>query len=191
MILSFQTDMPGQTVQSSLIRVYTVCYSVCIVWTHYSMVEPHSSNFRVITTNLLGVRIFRKFKVCVKQVQNLLGTGYSRYVDFAYLDTITYVEVIFHSQNVFSIYLCISTPSVSKTVNMKQRVSRGNFSCSRHIFCYICYFLCRSKKSALTRAPYCLFWQCTCITCGAKIFQTKINQRTIGPVSLTWVLRIC
>ena len=27
------------------------------------MVEPHSSNFRVITTNILGVRIFRKFTV--------------------------------------------------------------------------------------------------------------------------------
>ena len=67
MILSFQTDMPGQTVQtqirSILIRVYAVCNSVCMVWTHYSMVEPHSSNFRVITTNLLGVRIFRKFTV--------------------------------------------------------------------------------------------------------------------------------
>ena len=74
MILSFRTDMPGQTVQtqirllleeqrSSLIRVYTVCHSACIVWTHYSMVEPHSSNFRVITTNFLGVRIFRKFTV--------------------------------------------------------------------------------------------------------------------------------
>ena len=25
------------------------------------MVKPHSSNFRVITTNILGVRIFRKF----------------------------------------------------------------------------------------------------------------------------------
>ena len=25
------------------------------------MVEPHSSKFRVITTNILGVRIFRKF----------------------------------------------------------------------------------------------------------------------------------
>ena len=63
-ILSFWTDMPGQTVQTqSLIRVYTVCHSVCIVWTHYSMVEPHYSNFRVITTNCLGVRIFRKFMV--------------------------------------------------------------------------------------------------------------------------------
>ena len=27
------------------------------------MVEPHSSNFRMITTNVLGVRIFRKFTV--------------------------------------------------------------------------------------------------------------------------------
>ena len=27
------------------------------------MVEPHSSNFRVITTNFWGVRIFRKFTV--------------------------------------------------------------------------------------------------------------------------------
>ena len=46
-----------------LIRVYTVCHFICIVWTHYSMAEPHSSNFRVITTNCLGVRIFRKFSV--------------------------------------------------------------------------------------------------------------------------------
>ena len=56
--------MLGQTVQTQirllLIRVYTVCCSVCIVWTHYSMVEPHSSYFRVITTNFLGVGIFRK-----------------------------------------------------------------------------------------------------------------------------------
>ena len=65
MILSLRTDRPGQTVQTqiSLIRVYTVCHSVCIIWTHYYMVEPHSSNFRVITTNFLGVRIFRKFTV--------------------------------------------------------------------------------------------------------------------------------
>ena len=54
---------PDQTARSSLIRVYTVCHSVCIVQTHYSMVEPHSSNFRVITTNVLGFRIFRKFTV--------------------------------------------------------------------------------------------------------------------------------
>ena len=55
---------PDQTAPR-LIRVYTVCHSVCIVWTHYSMVEPHSSNFRVITTNFWGVRIFRKFTVMI------------------------------------------------------------------------------------------------------------------------------
>ena len=48
---------------NSAVRVYTVCHSVCINWTHYSIVEPHSSNFRVITTYFLGVRIFRKFTV--------------------------------------------------------------------------------------------------------------------------------
>ena len=37
---------PNQTTRSSLIRIYTVCHSVCIFWTHYSMVEPHSSNIR-------------------------------------------------------------------------------------------------------------------------------------------------
>ena len=68
MIPSFRTDKSEQTVQTqiSLIRVYTVCHSVCIVWTHYSMVEPHSSNFRVITTNFLCVRIFMKFMVTAK-----------------------------------------------------------------------------------------------------------------------------
>ena len=49
-------------------RVYTVCHSVCVVWTHYSMVEPHSSNFRVIITNVLGVRIFRKFTVIMLKI---------------------------------------------------------------------------------------------------------------------------
>ena len=34
---------PDQT--APLIRVYTFRHSVCMVWTHYSMVIPHSSNF--------------------------------------------------------------------------------------------------------------------------------------------------
>ena len=72
-------------------------------------------------------------------------TGHSRYVDFAYLDTTTYVEVIFHSQHFFSIFLCISTLSMSKMVNVKQQVSRGDFSCLGVFFYYICYCLCRSK----------------------------------------------
>ena len=79
-------------------------------------------------------------------VVRCLDTGHSCYVDFAYLHTTTYVEVIFHSQLFFSIFLCISTPSMSKTVNVKQRVSRGDFSCPRRILYYICYCLCRSKN---------------------------------------------
>ena len=77
MILSFWTDGPGQTVQtqSSLIRVCTICHSVCIVWTHYSMLEPHSSNFRVILTNFLGVRIFRKFTVKTESQNTVIIHG--------------------------------------------------------------------------------------------------------------------
>ena len=99
-----------------------------------------------------------------KLVLTVLNTGHSRYVDFAYLDTTTYVEVIFHSQHFFSIFLCISTPSISKTVNMKQRVSQGDFSYPRRIFYYFCHCLCRSIKSALAWAPYCLLRLCTCIS---------------------------
>ena len=33
------------------------------------MVEPHSSNFRLITTNFLGVRIFRKFTGGILELQ--------------------------------------------------------------------------------------------------------------------------
>ena len=71
--------MPWQTVptqMSSLIRVYTVCHSICTVWTHYPTVEPHSSNFRVITS-LLGVRIFRKFTVCFDLHLHILMFIYS------------------------------------------------------------------------------------------------------------------
>ena len=57
----------------SLIRVYTVCHSVCIVWTHCSMEEPHSSNFRVVTTNILGVRIFRKITVDKRNILQVKG----------------------------------------------------------------------------------------------------------------------
>ena len=32
-----------------VIRVYTVCHSVCIFWTHHSVVKRHSSNFMIIT----------------------------------------------------------------------------------------------------------------------------------------------
>ena len=44
-----------------LIRVFTVCHSVCIFWTLYSMVQPHCSNFRIITFS--SVRILRSLTV--------------------------------------------------------------------------------------------------------------------------------
>ena len=65
MILSFRTDRSWQTVQAQirlLIRVYTVCNSLCIFWTHYSTVKP-LCNFRVISANFWGVLIFRIFTV--------------------------------------------------------------------------------------------------------------------------------
>ena len=55
---------PDQTApKGSLIRVYTVCNSLCIFWMHYSKETPSCSTFRVITTNFWGVQIFRKFTV--------------------------------------------------------------------------------------------------------------------------------
>ena len=61
--LSFRIDRSGQTLQTQIRPLLEVCNSICIDWTHYSIVEPHSSNFRVITTNFRGVRLFRKFTV--------------------------------------------------------------------------------------------------------------------------------
>ena len=81
MILSFRTDMPGQTVQTQ-IRLQTVQTQIRLLLEEQSDQGLHclpfrlhrldsllygklnSSNFRVITTNVLGVRIFRKFTVC-------------------------------------------------------------------------------------------------------------------------------
>ena len=84
MILSFRTYMPGQTEQPQirllLIRVYTVCHFVCIVWIHFYMVEPHSSSFKSITTNLLGVRIFRKFTVAIVEPFQITVIHYSKYL---------------------------------------------------------------------------------------------------------------
>ena len=55
---------PDQT-RSSRIRVYTVCHSVCISWTHYCPVKPPCSNFGIITANFTGVQIFRIFTVII------------------------------------------------------------------------------------------------------------------------------
>ena len=67
-----QTQIPGQTAPlGSLIRVYTVCHTICIFWMHYSMVKPSCSNFRMIKPHFSGVRIFRVVTILWTTVQNL------------------------------------------------------------------------------------------------------------------------
>ena len=158
-------DLGVQVYVSLSIRPF-VCSSVHqhLLWVSCE----HSSSYSFVPIVLKLCRCFHNgMRICM-----WFGyTGDSRYVDFAYLDNITYVEVIFHSQHFFSIYLCISIPSMSKTVNMKQRVSQGDFSCPRRFLYYFSYCLCRSQKSALARALYCLLRLCICITWGAKSFK--------------------
>ena len=69
MILIFRTDRSGQTVQtqrSSLIRVFTVCYSICIFLAEYPKVWPLCLNFRLITAKFSGIRKFRSFTVLMQ-----------------------------------------------------------------------------------------------------------------------------
>ena len=102
-------------------------------------------------------------------------TGHSRYVDFAYLDTTTYVEVIFHSQH-FSLYFFAFQLRLCR-----KRLTRSNgyleviFHALNVFSIIFASVYCRSIKSALTWAPYCLLRLCTCISWGANIFQTTIK----------------
>ena len=75
MILSFRTDMPGQTVQTQirlLLEEQSDQGLHCLPFRLHRLDsllygrDTHSSNFRVITTNFLGVRILRKFTVTWK-----------------------------------------------------------------------------------------------------------------------------
>ena len=65
MILSFRTVRSGQTLQTQirllLFQRLHCLPSVCIFWTHYPMVKPPFSKFRVITANFSGVCTFRIF----------------------------------------------------------------------------------------------------------------------------------
>ena len=67
MILSFRTDRSGQIVQTQ-IRLQSDQGLHCLqFWLHLlsalSLAKPSCSNFRLITANFLGVRIFRIFTV--------------------------------------------------------------------------------------------------------------------------------
>ena len=39
-------------------KLYTVCHSVCIFWTHGSMVKPHGSKFWIITATFGVFKLF-------------------------------------------------------------------------------------------------------------------------------------
>ena len=123
MILNFWADMPRQTVQTQirlllLIKVYSVCHSVCIVWTHYSMVESHCSNFRVITTNILGVRLFRNLTVGDQAPPTPRGfkvlmlsiflVAYLDFHDIACLDFLTIKEMTKVQKQLLMLFLAIT-----------------------------------------------------------------------------------
>ena len=88
MILNFRTDRSEQTVptqirlllqeRSSLIRVYTVCHSVCIFKTHYPVAEPRSK-FYDNYSNFSGIQIFWHFTVC-----SFLKAQFSLWVQFRF-----------------------------------------------------------------------------------------------------------
>ena len=77
---------------------------------------------------------------------------------------------------------------MSKAVNMKQWVSRGDISCPRRIFYYICYCLCRSQNWTLARALYCLLRLCICINWSAKIYWKQWSETVKVITSFDWAI---
>ena len=79
MFLSFRTGRSGQTVQTQirllLIRVYTVCNSLCIFWMHYSKERPSCSTFRVITANFRLSKILGFLRYLIFTGKNPLKTA--------------------------------------------------------------------------------------------------------------------
>ena len=76
--------MEGQTVTTVMILSLTVCHSVCIFWTHYSMVKQPCPNFRVITANVwmsdfLGV-LWYTTSITLSLVSELISVSYPNYV---------------------------------------------------------------------------------------------------------------
>ena len=49
--------------EDRLIRVYTVCYSICSFWINLAMEIYTCLNFRKITANFMGVQKYKSFNV--------------------------------------------------------------------------------------------------------------------------------
>ena len=113
------------------------------------MVEPHSSNFRVITTDFFGVRIFRKFTV-MKIIINLEEwKGRSKsYLNGNNKSIETRKKISAHPINKYRFEYCnwnrFKTPSNTKTesLNQSNSVKFPRFRCSKGI---LLTHICRSK----------------------------------------------
>ena len=70
----------------SLIKVYTVCYFFCILWTLYHLVKSQQSNFRIITAKCFGCQIFSDiYSITViwmtwLKLSEIIMTGYIIYL---------------------------------------------------------------------------------------------------------------
>ena len=81
MILNFRTDRPEQTVQTQ-IRVYTVCNSVCIFWTHYTKVKQLCTNFRVITAKFSVFKFLELLQYLCSCCLFFFGGLFIEYISF-------------------------------------------------------------------------------------------------------------
>ena len=107
------SDRSGQTVQTQmrlLLESLHCLLFVCTVWTHYSMVEPHSSNFRVITTIFFGVRILGN----LQYLQGIIhGSKYALqqiyqnyYSNTPRLQVYSVVKILFYSATIHWAEMC-------------------------------------------------------------------------------------
>ena len=54
-----------------MIRIFTVCFSICIFWRHFFAIMPICLNFRVITAKISDVPKFRSFTVIILLLREL------------------------------------------------------------------------------------------------------------------------
>ena len=75
--------------RSSLIRVYSVCHSICIFWTNCSVVKRYCSQFRMIAAIFRVTEYLRIFTVILTIFQENLTQPHCR-VDAEHIGSYTY-----------------------------------------------------------------------------------------------------
>ena len=116
--------------RSSLIRVYTVCNSICIFWTHKGMVKQHGSNFSKVT--LLGCQNFSNFQsTCIMIMWSSCSTACSLQSAGSSF-TATSLPDPDISRSSFNMYSC---HRVRCTMSGRSRLKSNRFTtCSRKFF---------------------------------------------------------